>query len=87
MKTKGLWWMLGVLWLVLCFIYPGLITSEPIHHEDTSFETLVKIEIVPAQVFLGGQRNTQQLVVEGHHADGFSEDLTSRLPFRQSGNH
>jgi uncharacterized protein DUF1549/uncharacterized protein DUF1553 len=74
--------VLGVLSLVFCSIHPGLIASEPIRQEDTPLETLAKIEIYPSQVFLGGQRSTQQLVVEGYFADGFEEDLTSQVSLR-----
>jgi Protein of unknown function (DUF1549)/Protein of unknown function (DUF1553) len=65
---------------VLNFVPSSVLNaSEPIPQEDTSLETLVKIQIYPSQVFLGGQRSTQQLVVEGYFADGFAEDLTSQV--------
>jgi len=79
---KRLAQILAVLSLLFFPIHPGLIASEPVRHEDTSLETLAKIEIYPSQIFLGSQRSTQHFVIEGHFADGFAEDLTSQVSLR-----
>src|SRR2546422_7402209 len=68
---------LSALFLIFCFIHiSGIRAAEKPRLEETLLETLKKIEIFPSLVFLGGQRNTQQLVVEGYYADGYAEDLT-----------
>src|SRR5262245_47962090 len=69
----------GVLLLAFCFANPGRAISQSLHNEDTSLETLVKIQIFPSEVYLGGQRSNQRLVVEGYFADGFAQDLTSQV--------
>src|SRR5207237_10006804 len=74
---------LSALFLIFCLVrIPGIRAAEKPRLEETPLETLRKIEIFPSQVFLGGQRNTQQLVVEGYYADGYAEDLTSLVEIR-----
>src|SRR4051812_25422255 len=70
--------ILSALLLTYCLIHTlEVVAAEKQRLQETPLEMLTKIEILPSQVFLGGQRNTQRLVVEGHYADGFAEDLTS----------
>ena len=61
---------LSALFLIFCLIHiSGIRAAEKPRLEETPLETLRKIEIFPSQVFLGGQRNTQQLVVEGYYGN------------------
>ena len=70
--------ILSALLLIYCLIHTSEVrAAEKQRPQESPLETLTKIEILPSQVFLGGQRNTQRLVVEGHYTDGFAEDLTS----------
>ena len=41
--------------------------------------TLQKLTIYPSQIVLGSQRASQRLVIQGTYADGYSEDLTSKV--------
>ena len=69
---------LSALFLIFCLIHiSGIRAAEKLRLEETPLETLKKIEIFPSQAFLGSQRASQQLVVEGYYADGYAEDLTS----------
>ncbi len=43
-----------------------------------SSKTLQRLAIYPAEVLLGSRRASQRLVVQGHYADGYSEDLTAK---------
>ena len=44
--------------------------------------TLQTLTIYPSQITLGSQRASQRLVIQGTYADGYSEDLTSKVQIR-----
>ena len=61
----------------LSIIHPSLYAMSSENPEKPS-AALKEIKIFPAEIFLGGSRSYQRILVQGYYADGYSEDLTER---------
>ena len=79
MKMKTVRQVLRVLLLAFCFANPGSIASQSLQHRRYSPRDANQDSDLSRSSLLGGQRNSQQLVVEGYFADGFAEDLSSQV--------
>jgi hypothetical protein len=66
-----------ILFLLLTFAAGGDVTvaATKAVSQPSSIE---KIRIYPESIALSGQRARQQIVVQAYHADGYSEDITSK---------
>jgi hypothetical protein len=67
--------------LSLAFNLPFLAapnTPAPSAKKTVAPSALKSLTIYPADVFLGGRRTSQRLVVQGYYTDGYSEDLTAK---------
>src|SRR5688500_20250214 len=63
--------------LVLLLVHP-LMAAPPPSAKVAVQKPFQSIKVFPAEIVLASRRSSQRIVVQGFHADGYSEDITSK---------